>query len=445
MTSEGAATTAAVPVSPRVFKMAAWAMTLLMVINLFNYIDRYNLAAVESLIRNDYFAPNDETAMGKMGHLAFAFMVSYMLFAPLFGWLADRYSRWKLMAFGVAVWSLATWASGYASGYWAMFVSRCFVGVGEAAYGPAAPAVIADMYPVERRGRMMSWFYAAIPVGSAIGYSLGGSIAGVFDNWRWAFYLMLPPGLLLATLCWFMPEPKRGAAEAVPLQRQPLKWKQYLIILKTKSFVFDTLGMIAMTFAIGGIAFWMPTYIYEFRLKKAVDLAHITTLFGGITVVAGFLSTLAGGWLSDFLRLKIRGSYFVVSGVSMIIGLVFFIAVLETPFPYAWVLLFMAVFCLFFNTGPTNTILANVIHPTMRPTAVAINIFLIHALGDAFSPGLIGWIAGKDQNLNRGFYVVSGMIFVSGMFWLYGSRYLEEDTRRAPQRLADLEPTTQTT
>lgn len=412
-------------------------MALLIVINLFNYIDRYNLAAVENLVRDEFFAPDDPLAMGKMGNLALAFMASYMLIAPLFGWLADRYSRWKIMALGVAAWSVATWMSGHAGSYSAMFFSRCFVGVGEAAYGPAAPAVIADMYPVERRGRMMAWFYAAIPVGTAIGYSLGGILAEAFQSWRWAFYLMLPPGILLALICWFMPEPERGGAERVKTQGKAPKWRSYLIILKTPSYLCDSLGMIAMTFAIGGIAFWMPTYVYEFRYGKTVSLAYVTTVFGGITVVAGFISTLLGGWLSDYLRPRIKGSYFIVSGVSMILGFICFIAVLETPFPLAWVLLFAAVFCLFFNTGPTNTILANVIHPSMRPTAVAINIFLIHAFGDAFSPSLIGWVAGHDRNLNRGFYLVSGMILVSAAAWLYGARFLEEDTRKAPLRLEE--------
>jgi MFS family permease len=428
-------------------KKAAWVLALLIVINLFNYIDRYNLAAVETDVRNELFAKDDPNALTRMGDLALAFMASYMVIAPLFGWLGDRISRWWIIAFGVFVWTLATGASGMATSYGALFLTRCFVGVGEAAYGPAAPAIIADMYPLERRGKMIAYFYAAIPVGSAMGYTLGGVIAD-FAGWRWAFYAMVPPGILLAVLCLFMRDPPRGQSESVgnTLGRKPT-WRDYRIILKTKSYLFDTLGMTAMSFAIGGVAFWMPTYVYEFRMdglnRPEVSKALVTTTFGGITVVAGLLSTLAGGWLGDALRTRVKGSYFIVSACGMFLGFFFFLGVILVPFPYAWAFVFLAVFCLFFNTGPTNAILANVTHPSMRPMAVALNIFVIHILGDAFSPRIIGMIAEwgpGPKDLDRGFMVISGMILLSGLLWWWGARYLEEDTAAAPTRLASSSP-----
>ena len=132
------------------------ALALLLAINLFNYLDRYILAAVEPLIADHFFDATDETAMAKTGALATAFLVSYMVLAPVFGWLADRFSRWMLIGFGVAVWSLASGWSGLAGSFAALIITRVFVGVGEAAYGPAAPTIISDLYPVEKRGRMLS-------------------------------------------------------------------------------------------------------------------------------------------------------------------------------------------------------------------------------------------------------------------------------------------------
>jgi predicted MFS family arabinose efflux permease len=285
-----------------------------------------------------------------------------------------------------------------------------------------------------------------------VGYTLGGVIAehvhwlGI-PGWRWAFFLMVPPGLLLAVYCIFLRDPPRGQSEVVgnTLQRRPA-FRDYLRILRTPSYLFDTLGMTTMSFALGGVAFWMPTYIYEFRFDghnhPEISQGQITTIFGAITVVAGLVSTLAGGWLGDALRTRVKGSYFLVSAVGMFLGFFFFLGVMWVPFPYAWIFIFLAVFCLFFNTGPTNTILANVIHPAMRPMAVALNIFIIHALGDAFSPRIIGMIAesGGGRNLDRGFGLVSAMFLLSGLFWLWGRRYLERDTTLAPLRLGGPAP-----
>jgi MFS family permease len=120
----------------------------------------------------------------------------------------------------------------------------------------------------------------------------------------------------------------------------------------------------------------------------------------------------------------------------MLLAFPCFQLVLTTPFPWCWGLIFLAEFWLFFNTGPTNTILANVTHPAVRSTAFAINIFVIHLLGDAISPPLIGMLADRfGGNMNIGFAAVSGAIVVGAVLWLWGTRYLARDTRLAPQRI----------
>src|SRR5688572_8018773 len=206
------------PPPRRALPGAGMALALLLVINLFNYIDRYILAAVTPYLKEYFFAADDLTAKAKIGLLQTAFLVSYMVLAPVFGVLADRFSRWWIIAGGVALWSLASGWSGLATSFGALLVTRIFVGIGEAAYGPAAPTIIADLYPPERRGQMLSIFYLAIPVGSAIGYAFGGSVAEDFgrpNGWRWPFYLVTIPGVLLAVWCLFIRDPRaiRGAPE----------------------------------------------------------------------------------------------------------------------------------------------------------------------------------------------------------------------------------------
>lgn len=411
-------------------------LALLLAINLFNYIDRYLLSAVEPLVRDELFGKDHPDAKFLMGLLAPAFLVTYMVAAPVFGRLGDRYRRWLIVALGVALWSLATGGTGLATTFGVLFLMRVLVGVGEAAWGPIAPTIIADMYPASKRGWVLSWFYIAIPVGAALGVVLGGLIASM-SSWHWSFFLMAPPGIALAILAWFRPEPTRGAAEGSRLDAPPLPLRHALRdLIRNRSFVMNTLGMTAMTFAVGGMSFWMPTYIHEFRMQGGTDeagtaqLAKVTTTFGAITVVAGLAGTLAGGWIGDRLRGRMKGAYAAVSGLGMLAAFPCFLLVLYTPFPVAWVFMFLSIFLLMLGTGPTNTIIANVTPATVRATAYAANIFVIHALGDAISPPIIGLVADRTGDMNTAFLIVGVAIVVSGLFWLLTARTLDADTDR---------------
>jgi MFS transporter, Spinster family, sphingosine-1-phosphate transporter len=454
--------------SGRAVPGARWALGLLLAINLFNYIDRYVLAAVEDQIQHDFGSTEAQT-----GLLATAFLISYMCFAPVFGWLADRYSRWTLVGIGVLLWSIASGATGLATSIGMMLAMRVFVGIGEAAYGPAAPTIIADLYPIERRGQVLAWFYIAIPVGSALGYMLGGQVLHLGFTWHYAFFIVVPPGLLLGLWAIFMRDPRHG----VPLHPHPnplpkgegdvarvqaAKLSDYKQLWHIPSYVYNTLGMAAMTFATGGLAFWIPRYLVwrkvhaglldptNAELRRAA-LTDANWVFGLIVVITGLGATLSGGWVGDKLRTQFPGSYFLVSGWGMLVALPFFLGALIVPFPTAWVLIFLACCGLFFNTGPSNTILANVTQPSIRAAGFAVNIFIIHALGDAISPPLIGKInmlfgdatvsatGGKvdeivSSNMNAGFGAVSLAIFLSGMFWLMGAKHLARDTAKVEEK-----------
>ncbi|MGC4030655.1 MAG: MFS transporter [Tepidisphaeraceae bacterium] len=425
-----------VRLSPRV------ALVLLLSINLMNYVDRNILAAVEGKIGRDFHIGTNLT-----GWLPTAFLLAYMVFAPLFGVLADRMSRWLIVGVGVIAWSLASGGSGAVNSFGLLLMMRLLIGVGEAAYGPVAPTLIADLYPVADRGRVLAWFYAAIPVGSALGYVVGG----LFDeHWHWAFYVTVPPGLALGIWALCMRDPRHvndessiadtnpAAAEAAtPAVVRKATKADYLALLHNRSYVLVTLGMAMMTFAVGGIQFFMPRWLEGRGLSHAAG----NTGLGGVIVVAGLVATLLGGWLGDKLRNRFSGSYFLVSGGGMLVSFPLFLLALVTPFPACWALLFLTVFFLFLNTGPTNAIIANVTAPSVRATAFAANIFVIHLLGDAISPPIIGYIANRFgrtdasgvfvENLNAGFMVVSGTIAIGGVLWLLGAKSLADDTARA--------------
>jgi MFS transporter, Spinster family, sphingosine-1-phosphate transporter len=397
------------------------ALLLLVGINLFNYIDRQILAAVEPEIRASFFPIADANAMFKTGLLGAAFLATYMISAPVLGFLADRFSRWVIIGAAVILWSLATAASGLAATFAILFATRVCVGIGEGGYGPAAPTILSDLFPIERRGRIMAIFCAAIPVGSALGYVIGGLI-GAHLGWRWAFYLVAPPGLLLGLLCFWQPDP-RVKAHHLFLESPRRGLRDYLQLFKTRSYLLNCIAQTLMTFAAGGLGYWISAYLSYRNQSPAAG----RTIFGLITAVAGLSSTLIGGIIADRLRPRFPGSYFSVSGVGMLIAAPIFVISLYVPFPMAWVAMFVAIFFLFLNTGPSNTALANVSMPTVRATAFAVNIFVIHLLGDVQAYWILGYIGGHT-NIHIAFLFVSGIILASGVAWLVGVKYLPADT-----------------
>jgi len=415
--------------------MARRSVALLLAINLLNYVDRYVLSAVVPHIQEQFFVPGDENAKFWIGTLNTAFLFSYMLAAPLFGWLADRASRWVLIGGAVIAWSLASGASGLATSFGMLLATRLFVGIGEAAFGPAAPTLVADLYPIERRGTVLSWLYVAIPVGSALGFILGGVIASHWD-WRTAFFAVVGPGILVGLLCFLMRDPRQAPGGGNASAGRRMNAAAYRTLLETPSYLFTTAGMTAMTFAMGAVAFWMPDYIHKFRGQP--DLGKVNMLFGGLTALAGILATPIGGIVADRLTRRHPGAYFWFSGATMLLAFPCFLLVLVLPFPFAWGAIFVTEFLLFLNTGPTNTILANVTHPSVRATGYAVNILVIHVLGDAISPPLVGKVTGLwGGNMDAGFVVVSLAILVGGVLWMLGTKHLPGDTARAPTRLAE--------
>lgn len=395
-----------------------YALGLLLAVNLLNYIDRQVLFAVFPLIKIDLNLT--DTALGFLGS---AFMFSYLLFAPLFGWLGDRWSRTRLASGGLVVWSLATTLAGFATGYRTLLAARATVGVGEASFGTVSPGLIADFFPKESRGRILSFFYVAIPVGSALGYLLGG-VLGQRYGWHAAFMLVGAPGLLLAVPIWLLRTPPRGGDDATSSDHKGTVSPGYTALFKNRSFVCNTLAMTAMTFAIGGLAQWIPSFLYRIHF---LDVARGNMLFGATTVLAGILGTLAGGWLGDRWQKRNGKGYLLLSGWGFLIGTPFAVwAILAPGLTACMTAIFIAEFFLFLNTGPLNTVIINVTNPAVSAMAFAINIFFIHALGDAVSPSILGWLS--DQwGLRNALLITPGAMVLAGLLCFVCSRFVVQD------------------
>lgn len=399
-----------------------YALGLLLAVNLLNYIDRQILFAVFPLIKNDLQL--SDTALGFLGS---AFMLSYLLFAPLFGWLGDLWSRTRLAAGGLVLWSLATALAGFAPGYRTLLAARATVGIGEASFGTVSPGLVADYFPKEQRGRVLSWFYVAIPVGSALGYLIGGLLGQTY-GWHTAFLLVGLPGLLLAVPIALLRTPPRGGDDAAHHPSTKIVSAGYADLFRNRSFVCNTLAMAAMTFAIGGLAQWIPSFLNRVH---HLDVARGNTLFGATTVLAGILGTLAGGWLGDRWQKRSGKGYLLVSGWGFLIGTPFAVwAILAPSLSGCIAAIFIAEFFLFLNTGPLNTVIVNVTDPAVRAMAFAVNIFFIHALGDAVSPSILGWLS--DQwGLQSALLITPGAMLLAGLLCFVCGRFVVKDMAQA--------------
>lgn len=406
---------------------AAWTgLALLTLINLFNYLDRYVVAAIGESLKQSPIHPTDE----QFGFLWSGFIIVYMIAAPFVGAYADRGSRPRILAFGVGVWSIATAAGGLASSYGSLFASRAAVGIGEAAYGTIAPALLADYFPERLRGRVFAIFYAATPVGSALGYVVGGLVDKHY-GWRHAFYVAGLPGLMLALLALSLFEPRtrartkardadaggRGAA-AMDAGRELSGIGRYVALARNRIYRLTILGYAAYTFALGGIAMWMPTFLERVRGLPR-DVA--TVRLGAILVITGFVGTFIGGWLGDYLLRRTSRAYLWVSGVATLLAVpaAWLALTLSQPAGY-WTALVVAELLVFACTGPVNSAVVSEVPAGMRASAMALCIFTIHILGDVPSPPLIGAIS-DARSLELAVMLIPAAVLVGGAIWCWAA------------------------
>jgi MFS family permease len=361
------------------------ALLILSVLNLLDYLDRYLIASLGSLVKAE-MALSDRA----FGFLGTAFFLVYLLSSPVFGYLGDRFGRSHLMAGGAVLWSLATSLTFWVGSYPALILARGAVGVGEASFGTLAPAYLADILPLGRRAKALGLFYLALPVGSALAYLVGG-LVGSHWGWRPAFLLAGLPGLLLAALVYRLPagRPQVPPEAAAPDRLTPLKESWALFRIPTLRRV--TLGYGMVTFALGGLAFWMPRYL---EVAKGLSHSQANLLLFGAVTLAGGLGTLTGGILGDRLLSRTLGAPLWVSGVGIVLALPLAALAIFAPGPAVYIpALAGAVFLLFLNPGVLTAVIVSVAGPYRRAQAVALNIVVIHLVGDVPSPFLIGWLS----------------------------------------------------
>ncbi|XP_037911495.1 protein spinster isoform X1 [Hermetia illucens] len=377
---------------------------ILCFVNLINYMDRFTIAGVLTNIQTDFQIGDDEG-----GLLQTAFILSYMICAPLFGYLGDRYSRRVIMAIGVFIWSLTTLLGSFMNTYGWFLLFRAMVGVGEASYSTIAPTIISDLFAHDLRSKMLALFYFAIPVGSGLGYIVGSETAQLAGSWRWALRVTPVLGAAAVVLIFLIREPTRGQSEGSHEMKATTYKEDIIYLLKNKSFMLSTAGFTCVAFVAGALSWWGPKFMHlGTQLQPGnenVSLSSVSFTFGALTMISGVIGVPLGSVLSTMLvkRFPKIDPLICSAGLFLSAPLLALCMILVSKNSIAaYILLFIGEVAVNLNWAINADILLYVVVPTRRSTAEAFQILISHAFGDAGSPYLIGVFSEAIKKAMRG-------------------------------------------
>ncbi|KAI4556017.1 hypothetical protein MJG53_014974 [Ovis ammon polii x Ovis aries] len=425
--------------------------------NVLNYLDRYTVAGVLLDIQQ-HFGVKDRGA----GLLQSVFICSFMVAAPIFGYLGDRFNRKVILSCGIFFWSVVTFSSSFIpqQHFWLLVLSRGLVGIGEASYSTIAPTIIGDLFTKNTRTLMLSVFYFAIPLGSGLGYITGSSVKQAAGDWHWALRVSPILGMITGTLILVLvPATKRGHADQLGGQlKARTSWlRDMKALIRNRSYVFSSLATSAVSFATGALGMWIPLYLHRAQVvQKTAETcssppcgAKDSLIFGAITCFTGFLGVVTGAGATRWCRLRTQRADPLVCAVGMLGSAIFicliFVAA-KSSIVGAYICIFVGETLLFSNWAITADILMYVVIPTRRATAVALQSFTSHLLGDAGSPYLIGFISDlirqstKDSplweflSLGYALMLCPFVVVLGGMFFLATALFFLSDRAKAEQQ-----------
>jgi MFS transporter, Spinster family, sphingosine-1-phosphate transporter len=428
---EGTPTASATkPTRPISVAGATTALVLLTALNFVNYIDRYILPGVQEQVKGEFHLTD-----AQIGSLTLWFMVAYMATSPITGWLGDRFPRKPMIVLAALFWSGINFFTASVHSYSSLNIRHAALGVGEASFGIFAPSLLADFYEPDQRNRVLTIFNIAIPVGAALGYLIGGTVGEHF-GWRMSFIVSAVPGVIIALLiAAFMREPARGAsgiAGASQHDKAKLEKGTVLSLLKNKAYLSSILGYAAVTFSLGGISWWMPSFLQRIDGRSQSSAAYI---MGAITVVAGLGGTITGGTIAQKWSHTNSKALYLVPAISAASAVPPALLCFFGPHSLTLYGLAAAIFLIFLGTGPVNAATLNAVRPEIRATAMAGQLFIIHALGDAISPRIIGTVS-DHSNLNIGLASTLVTLLIASVIFFNGARYAPSLT------ISDPNPTT---
>ena len=393
---------------------ATIALVLLTAMNFVNYLDRYILPAVQEQIKGEFRITDDQ-----IGSLTLWFMVAYVLSSPITGWLGDRFPRKPMIVIAGLAIAAMNFVTASVHDYASLNIRHAALGIGEASFGIFAPAMLADYYSDEQRNKVLTIFNIAIPVGAAMGYLAGGSVGHRY-GWRMSFIASAVPGAVIALLILiFLREPKRTGNSLTGAHGGKLEKGTVLSLLKNKAYLCAILGYAAVTFSLGGISWWMPSFLQRIDGRSMENAGFV---MGALTVACGLGGTIAGGTFAQWWSRRTGKALYLVPAISAALAVPPAVLCFFGPKSLTLPALGVAVFLIFLGTGPVNAATLNAVPANLRATAMAGQLFALHVFGDMFSPKLIGFISDRS-NLRLGLGATLVTMLIASVIFFFGARF----------------------
>jgi MFS family permease len=408
-----------------------YALAVIFFANFLSYLDRQVVATMEAELTK----PRADGGLGitatEFGYIGSAFTIGYMVFAPIVGFLIARHSRPKVFAFCVLVWSLATVGSGIAPNKWVLYATRFFIGVGEAGCLVIGPTLLSDYFTKEVRGRVLSIFFLALPLGGATGYIAGAQITKHFD-WHTAFFVAGAPGFLVAVLIAKLIDPPPSDAPADGHAHPPVKGiKPYLDLLSNRTLLFIIL---AQAFAVMFLQPFLHFGIHFFEDERHLSKDKAALTLASIALIAGALGNATSGFIGDRLARRVKGAYALMAGVAFCIGMPFMLVGFSAHyFPLAAGALGIGAFCYFLCMPAVNTQIANSVSADKRAMAYALAVFILHCLGDTAALPAFGAVSTALGTKEKAFLLFSGALLLAGGSCLLAARFAPREVPSAPK------------
>ncbi len=388
-------------------------------INFLNYMDRYTLPAVLEPLGRELLLSDEQR-----GFLGTVFLLSYMVTAPMFGIFGDRFRRPRVISVGIFIWSLATFITAFSRSYPQLLLLRALVGVGEAAYYGLGVAMLCDIIPEHDRPSKLTFFFLAIPLGSAVGFGIAGTVAQLM-GWRSAFMLAGIPGILIAALMWFTSDPERGLNDSANDAASQLSFSGKMKQLFTNRFwIVATLCYAFYSFAIGALTHWGASFLMR---AHALSASKAGIFAGGITALSGILGTFWGGWVVQRWQDRFPNVDIYFSAITLLLGsagIALFLVASDVSF--ALPVLLVSLTFLFANTTPVNNITVTPLPASIRAWGASVNVFLIHAFGDAISPSAVGILSdsmgGNGRSLGNALFMTVPAFALAGFVLFFALR-----------------------
>ena len=415
-------------------RLARITLVVLCASNFINFADRQVIATLAPILKDTWGLSDTQ-----VGLLSTAFEVLYALAPVPIAILADRWLRRKVISIAMAVWSGAMVVSGMAGSYWMLLLGRATLGLGEAGYGPSALAWISSIYPPDRRSRAVGWHDLGSLLGSATGYALGG-VVGKMMGWRPVFLIAALPGFALSLAVWFLREPSRaqGGGEGVQARREWRPARRPVAAMLKQVMSVPTLLTLylagtLLALAIGGLTYWIPSYAVR---NHGFSQGEIGVVIGVITILSGTAGTLSGGFLADWLLPRTPSSRLLVIGVTYLAGFPLATATLFAPTrPLFLILAALTIYLFTFYSPCVGPLIHQVVRPGLWSTATAVYLLIIHVLGYATAPAIVGWVSDRTGDLRIGMLTLLLTALVGGLVSLWGTRFVRHDARVAAAQM----------